>query len=222
MFKPDAQEATPIVNTAISALLTWLPSRGVTGSEARRVCGLIKAHCEEWLMADVLGPPLLSAFELTREAGITLLQMDNVRMQIADLGATLVGAIVVRDACIELALSEMGRIIADTVFVSREDVDSTKGRVNVAFLDVEEEVADQMDSMSYQALIGLHAAIIAHLTETARPLPRMLQYRFAHSWPTLVLSYKLYADASRADELRRENKVVHPAFASAAGRGLSG
>lgn len=222
MFKPDAQEAVPIVNTALDALLIWLPSRGIAGSEARRACGMIKAHCEEWLMADVLGPPLLSAFEFARVSGMTLPQMDDVRLRVAQLGATSVGAIVVRDACIELALSEMARIIGNTIFGSREDVDNTRARVNTAFVDIEEEVADQMDAMSYQALIRMHAAIIAHLTLTARPLPQMLQFRFAHRWPTLVLSYKLYADANRADELRRENKVVHPLFAAAQGRGLSG
>jgi prophage DNA circulation protein len=39
--------------------------------------------------------------------------------------------------------------------------------------------------------------------------------------PTLVMAYRLYADASRGDELRAENKVVHPAFSPAAGLALS-
>jgi prophage DNA circulation protein len=129
---------------------------------------------------------------------------------------------VTRDACISLALSEMGRIIANTVFVSRDDVDNVRLLINAAFAPIEEEVADQMDSLSFRALIGLHASIIAHLVETARPLPLMLTWRFSHSWPTLVIAYKLYADASHADELRNENKVVHPAFALPQGRGLSG
>lgn len=222
MYKADAEEAVPIVNTTIDTILNWLPSHGTGGADARHACGQIKAHCLQWLAADVIGPPLLRVFELARRAGMTLVQMDDVRLRTAQLGASSVGAIVVRDACIELALSEMGRIIADTVYVSRGDVEETKARINAAFLDIEEEVADHMDSMTYRALIGLHAAIIAHLVQTARPLPQMLTFRFARSWPTLVLSHKLYADASRADELRRENRVVHPAFALPYGRGLSG
>jgi len=70
-------------------------------------------------------------------------------------------------------------------------------------------------------LIGLHAAIIAHLTATARPLPQLLYFRFGNIIPTLVVAQKLYADAGRADELRRENKVVHPAFTLPTGRALS-
>jgi prophage DNA circulation protein len=39
--------------------------------------------------------------------------------------------------------------------------------------------------------------------------------------PTLSIAYKLYSDASRADEIRSENKVVHPAFCPMSGHGLS-
>ena len=49
----------------------------------------------------------------------------------------------------------------------------------------------------------------------------MLDFQFAAIRPTLIQSYRLYADASRADELREENNVVHPAFAPRNGRALS-
>jgi prophage DNA circulation protein len=60
-----------------------------------------------------------------------------------------------------------------------------------------------------------------HLVETARPLPRMLNYRFYLTMPNVVMAHRLYADASRADELRNENKIVHPAFCPRQGRALS-
>lgn len=222
MNKPDAEEAVGIVNATLDALLEWVPTTGRIGFDARHACGDVKANCEKYLRNDTLGPPLVNCFDLSRKAGMTLQQMDEVRSVTAAQGARLVGAIVVRDACIELALSEMGRIIGDTVFISREDVNNTRARVNAAFAPIQEEVADQMDSLSFRSLIGLQAAIVAHLVQTARPLPRMLSWRFARSWPTLVIAHKLYADAGQADVLRRENKVVHPAFAPASGRGLSG
>lgn len=221
MFKPDAVEAVPIVNAVVDVLLRWMPTAGRTGADARRACGIVKANCLVYLHSDTLGPPLALAFQLSREAGMTLLQMDDVRSAAASQPANLVGAIVARDACIELALVEMANIIADMTFVSRLDVDRVRDLINVAYRAVEEEVADQMDSMSYMALIGLHAAVIAHLTETARPLPQLLYFRFGNALPTLVIAHKLYADAGRADELRAENKVVHPAFEMPIGRALS-
>jgi prophage DNA circulation protein len=49
----------------------------------------------------------------------------------------------------------------------------------------------------------------------------MLNFRFVEAGPTLVFAYRLYDDASRGDELREENGVVHPAFAPSFGRALS-
>ena len=222
MFKEDAEEAVPIVHVTMDAILNWVPNQGRAGFDVRRACGEVKARTLTYLRSDTLGEPLAECFRQARLAGMSLVHMDYVRAAAADQGAQLVGAIVVRDACIELALSEMGLIIASTTFVSREDVESTKAMINAAFEPVEEEVADQMDSMSFRALIQLHSAITAHLVETARPLPRMLKWQFMHVWPTLVISHKLYADAGHADELRQENKVVHPGFTPSSGRGLSG
>jgi prophage DNA circulation protein len=222
MFKADAEEAAPIVNAAIDALLSWLPTSGRPGFDARQACGDMRANCLSYLRTDTLGPPLSNCFELARLTGMNLQQMDAVRAAAAAQGARLVGAIVVRDACIELALAEMSRIIINMVFASREDVDTVQLMINAAFAPVQEEVADQMDALTFRSLVGLHAAITAYLVDTARPLPRMLTWRFGRTWPTLVLSHKLYADAGNADLLRQENKIVHPAFAPTSGRGLSG
>jgi prophage DNA circulation protein len=86
---------------------------------------------------------------------------------------------------------------------------------------MEEIAADDMAQMTYQSLVGLHAALAFFFAERARPLPRMLRYRFFEALPTLVMAYKLYSNAGRADELRRENKNVHPAFMQLTGRALS-
>ena len=93
--------------------------------------------------------------------------------------------------------------------------------INDAFDDAEEVAADEMALVVYRTTISLHAAVTFHLYATAQPLPQMLAFQFAAIRPTLIQSYRLYADASRADELRQENKVVHPAFAPRAGRALS-
>jgi prophage DNA circulation protein len=221
MFKDEVTEAAPIVATTVDELLIWLPSRGETASDVRRLCGDIKAKIQTYLHNDTLGPPLSAAFQASREAGLTLPQMNRVRSVAAAQEASLIGAVVVRDACIQLALVEMSRIIGDMVFVSKTDVDYVRTLVQAGFQPIEEELCDQMDAMSFRTVIELHAAVIAYLTERARPLPQMLQFRFGHSWPTLAIAHKLYANAGRADELRNENKVVHPAFELPYGRALS-
>jgi prophage DNA circulation protein len=221
MFKVDAKEAAPIVIATLDAMLTWAPTRGRPGSDLRTAIGDIKAHIEALLQGDRIGPPLLNCFELANKTGMTLSQMNQVHATAAAQTATLPGAIVIKDALIEFALAAEAKIIADMDFVSREDVELVKNHINAAFAPLEEEVADQMDAMTYRAIISLHAAITFHLYETARPLPEMLRFRFGISMPTLLIAQRLYADAGRADELRLENKVVHPAFMLPNGRALS-
>jgi prophage DNA circulation protein len=49
----------------------------------------------------------------------------------------------------------------------------------------------------------------------------MTSYQFAVPLPSLVIAHRLYQDASRADQIRAENKVVHPAFCPPLGVALS-
>ena len=86
---------------------------------------------------------------------------------------------------------------------------------------LEEIAADTMDQATFWQLVELQAATVNHLVATARPLPRMVNYQFAAPLPSLVIAYRLYADASRGDQVVAENKIVHPAFCPPLGRALS-
>jgi hypothetical protein len=187
MFKKDTEEAVPIVIMTLDALLVWAPTGG-RGSELRTAVGDVQANANELLRADAIGPPLVNCFNLAVAINITLPQMDQVRVVAAAQMATLPGSILVKDSLIELALASEGQIIANMTFVSRDDVDMVKDNINAVFAPIEEEIADQMDAMTYRAVVALHAAIMFHLYATARPLPRMLNYEFAKRLPSLVMS----------------------------------
>lgn len=221
MFKTDAVEAKPIVDATLDALLAWAPTQGRPGADLRTAVGDTKAHVLELLQYDAIDIPLANCFSLALTNNINVYQIETVRRVAAAQPAVSVGAIMAKDTLIELCFATAGYIISRMVFTSREDVDQIKSAVNLAFEDMEEEVADQMDAMTWRAIIQLHAAISLHLVTTARPLPRMLNYRFNMTMPSVVLAHRLYADAGRADELRKENKIVHPAFCPREGRALS-
>lgn len=221
MFKTDALEAKPIVDVTLDALLSWAPTRGRPGSDLRVAVGSTKVYAMELLQYDLIDVPLMTCFDLAYTNGINLAQVESVRRAAAACSATLPGAIMAKDTLINLALATMGYVLANTIFVSRQDVDSVKDSVNLIFGEMEEEIADQMDAMLGRALLKLHAAISMRLVETARPLPRMMNYRFNVPMPSVVLAHRLYADASRADELRMENRIVHPGFCPLEGRALS-
>lgn len=221
MYKVDAQEAVPICDRVLGILLTAAPTRGRPGSSLRTAIGDFLAHAEQLLQNDLAGPPLDDIFALARTTLISQTQMAQVRKAATKEMPKTIGATVIKNALILFALATETRIIANTTFTSHNDVEALKNEMNDAFAAMEEIAADDMAQMTYQAIIALHAAATFYLIETARPLPRMLGYRFFAPLPSLVVAYKLYSDAGRADELRAENKIVHPAFCRLTGLALS-
>jgi hypothetical protein len=222
MYKADVNEAVPICQRVLSYALTIVATRGRPGSDVRTAIGSFIANAPTLLRNDLAGPPLADIFDKLMLAGITLPQLAAIRAQ-AELEAPVtVGALLVKNSLINFTYSSSGAVLASTTFISRDDVNYVRQQMNDAFAVMEEVAADDMDQEIFQALIRLHAAIMFYLIETARPLPQMLNFTFfAPSLPTIILAYRLYADASRADELRNENKVVHPAFARPYGRALA-
>jgi hypothetical protein len=221
MFKADAQQAVPILNTVLTELLAQTPASGLAGANLRFAVNSLRVNAEATLMADAVGPLLQNIFGMVVNNGIALGQMETVRGVAMAQSATLPGAILVRDSLVYYCLFSEGMITAAMDFVSRDDVEAVRQTINDAYSAAEENAADAMDQATYGVLVAGHAAIGYDLTQRAQPLPQMLNFQFAASLPTLTAAYKLYADASRADELRDQNHVVHPAFMLPTGRALS-
>jgi prophage DNA circulation protein len=221
MYKFEAIEAAPMCTRVLRAMLTQAPTRGQSGSDLRTAVGDFIANSLSLLQNDEAGPPLNAIYILARETGIDFFSFDEIRKATVAEAPVTVGAFIVKNMMIELSLATQCEIVANMVFVSRDDVDAVRARMNDAFAPMENIAADEMAQDTYQALIHLHAALAYHLAQTARPLPRMLRYQFYSSLPSVVTAYKLYSDASRCDELRAENKIVHPAFCPREGKALS-
>lgn len=221
MTRNDAKEAAPLVDRMLARLASFVPSKGHVGVNARTAIGDTRAHAYKLCIQDALGPPLDACFDQARQAGISFSQLEQVREQIEQEKPISLGARLVKNAGIRLSLATQGYIIAGMTFISRQQVDQIKNTLKQPFFDAEEIAADEMDQMTFQTLIALHGAITNHLVSTALPLPRMLRYQFYTALSSLVMAYKLYDDASRADELRKENKIVHPAFCPLIGEALS-
>jgi prophage DNA circulation protein len=221
MLKADALEAKPIVQQAMDGLLLGISEYGRTGSDARAAIGSLLAHVDTLLQSDMIGEPLADCFDLARDAGVTLSGVTDVYRAVTTATPVTLGAKLIKDSLLSLCAANGARLIADMTFTSREDVEAITLQINNVFTTIEETAADAMDSASYIAGLRLHAVTTFFLVETARPLPRMLAFRFAAPLATLVAAHRLYDDASRCDELRAENKVVHPAFMLPSGFALS-
>jgi hypothetical protein len=221
MDKVDAAEAAKITDIVLRALIAQASVSGAQGSDLRTAVSMFRANAQSILIADEAGTYLENIFRLAQTTGITLGQMDYIRGVASDQAAVSLGAVLIRDSLVLYALATEGMIISAMTFISRDDVEGTRQMINASFAPMEELLADAMDQAGFQQLISCHAAINYHLTQTAMPLPKMLNFQFAAPLSTLVAAYRLYADAGRADELRDENGVVNPAFMLPAGRALS-
>ena len=187
----------------------------------RSACGDLIGNAQVLIQNDDAGKPLAECFRLAILTGISQKQLSYVRKIMSGQSPVSIGATLIKNSIIRMSLASEGRAIADMKFKSREEVEQLKLSMNAALNEAAEIAADDMDAMTYRSLVSLHAAITNHLVETARPLPRMIRFQFAAPMPTLAMAHRLYYDASRADELREENEVVHPAFMKPSGRALS-
>jgi prophage DNA circulation protein len=221
MDKPDAIEAVGIVQRTLANLSVINVSKDQIGIQAKVVIGWTLANALTLLCDDQIGPPLDLCFDLVRQTGATLPQMEEVRVLLDAETPGSLGATMIRDRSIHLALAQEGKIISSMIFQSRRDIDDLINQIQEPFDTAEEIAADTMGQEDYQAIIQLRAAIINYLVITGRPLPSMLSYQFATPLPSLVISQRLYGDGSRYDEIRAENKVVHPAFCPPMGQALS-
>jgi len=221
MKRADVNEAAPIIDRMLALLISFVPSKGPSGIDVRTAVGDTRANARVLCTNDALGPSLDNCFVQARLAGVTWPQIEAVRLQVDGEPVTTLGGALVKNAGVRLCLATIAEIIAAATLVSRQDVDTTKATLLPPFQDAEEIAADEMDQATFQSLISLHGALTNHLVQTALPLPRMLQYQFYKVLPSLVMAYKLYDDASRCDELRAENKIVHPAFCPLQGEALS-
>jgi len=221
MKKSDLSEAVGVVQRMLTALESIIMDTAAAGMAAKVAIGQTWTDAAYLIGNGTIGPGLDNCFDLVRQAGCTLGQMEMVRVQTAAENPKGLPATWVMDSGIQMALAHEGRIISATIFTSRQDVDALLAAIQQPFTDAEERAADTMDPMIYRALVQLHAAVVNHLVQTARPLPMMLAYEFADVQPSLVISQRLYGDASRYDEIRNENKIVHPAFCPPTGVALS-
>lgn len=218
----EVVEAANIVRMAAGLLLaTSNEQKGRSGSDLRRACGDLKSYAENYIVKNMIGDKLSDAFEQARLTGATLDQLNRIRKQILAEEVVSVLGTMIKQACVLFDLQQMANAVVELVFTSRQDVERVRAELNPAFDQAEEVAADEMALEVYRATVALHAAVIFHLYATALPLPQMLQYRFAAPRPTLVMSYRLYDTAARADALRNENKIIHPAFAPRDGRALA-
>lgn len=212
------------VKATISRLLTELlaaPLLSGAAADLRLAVGIVDASSLQLIDEDALGEALLNCFEQAFLAGAGVSGFDRVRKAAQNENPLLIETVAVVAAFIQLSLAYQAKSLTTITFKSRQAVETALANMNAAFEPAEEYAADITASDVYRALIGLHAAVTRDLITRSKPLPRIVNYNFGRSFPTLKIAQVLYGDASRADEIYEENRVPHPLFMPGTGRALS-
>lgn len=217
----EAEEIMEIIGRIGPVVLSSVPSkRGLTAASLRRAVGLMIAD-DNMIHIGTFAIAFRVCLDLARAAGASLTSMGRIRIAALQEVPQSLGATITTLAMVRLTLAQEGRIVAAMTFNSRDDVEAVASTMNEAFGAAAEVAADDLDAGTYMAIITLHADVTKHLADRGRLLPRVINYSYPTTMPSLTMAQRAYADPSRADELRLENRVVHPAFMPMAGKMLA-
>jgi prophage DNA circulation protein len=233
----ELKEVITILQFFAKAIIPTVPGsqQGRTSSEVRRKANDIYTNAELLARYGTLnsglhiGDAMIDLMTTAIEAGATFNNMYRALVDLHAQTANTLPGTAVKDGAITYLLAALVQITANTVFVSRDDVHSYLTRMLNGFVPAVEILADRGDVETYRQVLALQAATVHDLTERARPLPTIISYQTAASYPALKLANWRYPDATRnpfdtdlrVTELVNENKVVHPAFMPTEGRLLT-
>jgi hypothetical protein len=220
MNSAASKEVASITSRLLAQLLATPPLSG-SAADLRLAIGDLDAHSLSSMAAGTFGDDLLNCFEQALLAGANVNAFDRVRKAAQNEDPLSIQAVAVVAGFIQLSLAYQAKSLATITFKSRQAVETMLANMNAAFEPAEEYAADQPASDVYRALIGLHAAVTRDLITRSKPLPRIVNYSFGRSFPSLKIAQVLYGDASRAEEVYEENRVPHPLFMLGMGRALS-
>jgi len=219
----EAVELNGIINRLLDNLSLSITSQtGREGMDLRHKIGNIRSNYNLMISEGTFPTELLSCFQATLTANVKLASLFVVHHGLfKEIPIGVISSAIVQMGIL-FCLSTESRIIITMEFTSRDDVESMMNKMRDVFDVARLLAADAPDSTSYQKLTILAGNLISHLSDVARPLPRMVTFALAASFPSLTLSQRIYYTAERSDEIVAENKIIHPAFCTREIRGLSG
>jgi len=114
----------------------------------------------------------------------------------------------------QAAVVESARTASTLTYGQDGDVASYQEAVDIRDTITEQIDAELItaDDPTYAALTDLRAAVVTDINTRGADLARLSPYTPTATVPSLVLSHRLYGDASHAEELVARNNIRHPGF----------
>jgi prophage DNA circulation protein len=210
----DAEQASNVLQALCNLLLSSLPPGNVDViNTARRLTAYLRDNADAAVRGSTLGTQLQQVYLACDAAGASYAAIDAASAYLFSQAPTtsVLTQALYRSALV-MNLGLESKIIARTNFTNQDQVQNMMNHVRDLFEQAKEIGIDDIDVMVYQALIAMGGAIINHLNVTQLQAPRYMTYVSVDVMPSLYLANRIYADASRSDEIEQENDVIHPAF----------
>jgi hypothetical protein len=210
----DAETATNVLQTLCNYLLGSLPPSSTSATiTARRLTANLRDHADEAIRGSTLGTQLQQVYLACDAAGATYAGVDAASLYLFSqaLSTSVLTQILFHSALV-MNLGLETKIISRTTFENQEEIQNMMAHVRALFEAAKRIGIDDVDVTVYQALIAMGGSIMNHLNYTELQLPRYMTYVSNDVMPSLYLANRIYADASRSDEIENENGVIHPAF----------
>ena len=114
------------------------------------------------------------------------------------------------------AVAEGARSTAEADFANADEAMAARRLLVEAMDDLmattDPVTGEPIGHEAFNALRALRAAVVEDLRVRGARLPRVTYFTPKATLPARVLAYKIYGDASRADEIVARNKIRHPGF----------
>jgi hypothetical protein len=120
-----------------------------------------------------------------------------------------------------LAISAQCVAISTLTLTSYNQALAYRNRMRLTTDTAIDRASDAGQIAVVRALRDLQAKVTRDLINRGNALARIVTYSTGVPLPSVVLSYLLYQDGNRADELLAENPIDHPSFMPMTGQALS-
>jgi hypothetical protein len=208
------EEATNVLVGMLNRLMSSIPPGQTTARDALRIMvSVLRNNAGAAVRGNTLGTQLQAVFLAADAAGATFPGVESCRQYLMSYaGSFSVATQIVFRAGLVMTLGLECKIISRLTFKTRDDVQQLMIQLRAAFEESKALGIDEVDALVYQTLNAMGGAIMNHLAQQALQAPRFVSWQSKAPLPSLYLANRIYADASRSDQIEAENDVVHPAF----------
>jgi hypothetical protein len=210
----DVQQASAVLANLLNLLLMSIPPQsGSAADDARILIGAMRAKADAAIRSNTLGTDLQAIFDACFLAGSTYAGVEVARQYLLSQQASrsVFTQTLYRSALV-MTMALESKVMAATKYVTQADAQVATAQALAMFDDAKNLGIDEVDAITYQTLNAMGGALTNHLARTQLQLPRYLTYTSKVRMPSLYLANRIYADASKYQEIEAENDVIHPAF----------